>query len=250
MGNIRPRPYKTSDLKSKITNLAQTSVYQIKIQPPAGLNTLLKEVGRDLDYVRAGEDIELLCDSAVLPGSSFATHEPTNDYAGVTERMAYRRMYDGTLDLSFMVDRSYNVIEMLDGWLDFISGVGLTGSRQSYKSRQANYRMTYPEQYRTEIYLVKFEKDIKYPESGSDVAREVEFRSPKTLQYTFVGAFPSSVTSTPVSYGPSDILRVNVSFSYMRYVRERKDVKLSDFRNSLNFPQTSTFGALQDFQGF
>jgi len=117
---------------------------------------LLKETGRDLDYNRAGENIELLCDSAVLPGSSFATHEPTNDYAGVTEKMAYRRMYDGTLDVSFMVDRSYNVIEMLDGWLDFISGVGITGSRQSYKSRQANYRMTYPEEYRTEIYLVKF----------------------------------------------------------------------------------------------
>ena len=250
MGNIRPRPYKTSELKTRITNLAQTSVYQLKIQPPTGLFSLLRETGRDLDYNRAGENIELLCDSAVLPGSSFATHEPTNDYAGVTERMAYRRMYDGTLDLSFMVDRSYNVIEMLDGWLDFISGVGITGSRQSYKSRHANYRMTYPEQYRTEIYLVKFEKDIKYPEQGDDVSREAEFRSPKTLQYTFVGAFPSSVTSTPVSYGPSDILRVNVSFSYMRYVRERKDVKLSDFRNSLNFPQTSTFGALQDFQGF
>ena len=243
MGNIRPRPYKTSDLKSKITNLAQTSVYQIKIQPPAGLNTLLKEVGRDLDYVRAGEDIELLCDSAVLPGSSFATHEPTNDYAGVTERMAYRRMYDGTLDLSFMVDRSYNVIEMLDGWLDFISGVGLTGSRQSYKSRQANYRMTYPEQYRTEIYLVKFEKDIKYPEQGDDVSREAEFRSPKTLQYTFVGAFPSSVTSTPVSYGPSDILRVNVSFSYMRYVRERKNVNVNPYASA----NSGLFSALADF---
>ena len=249
MANIRPRPYKTSELKSRITNLAQTSVYQIRIQPPAGLSTLLKEVGRDLDYVRASEDIELLCDSAVLPGSSFATHEPTNDYAGVTERMAYRRMYDGTLDLSFMVDRSYNVIEMLDGWLDFISGVGITGSRQSYKSRQANYRMTFPEEYRTEIYLVKFEKDIKYPELGDQTSIQSEFISPQTLQYTFVGAFPSSVTSTPVSYGASDILRVNVSFSYMRYVRERKDVRLSSFRNSLNFPQISLFGALQDFLG-
>ena len=249
MGNIRPRPYKTSELKTRITNLAQTSVYQIKIQPPAGLFSLLKEVGRDLDYVRAGEDIELLCDSAVLPGSSFATHEPTNDYAGVTEKMAYRRMYDGTLDLSFMVDRSYNVIEMLDGWLDFISGVGITGSRQSYKSRQANYRMTFPEEYRTEIYLVKFEKDIKYPERNEQALRQNESISPKTFQYTFVGAFPSSVTSTPVSYGASDILRVNVSFSYMRYVRERKDIKLSSFRNNLNFPQISLFGALQDFLG-
>ena len=248
MGNIRPRPYKTSELKTRITHLAQTSVYQLKIQPPTGLFSLLRETGRDLDYNRAGENIELLCDSAVLPGSSFATHEPTNDYAGVTERMAYRRMYDGTLDLSFMVDRNYNVIEMLDGWLDFISGVGITGSRQSYKSRHVNYRMTYPEQYRTELYLTKFEKDVSYPDEFSNTVARSTPERPKQLLYTFVGAFPSSVTSTPVSYGPSDILRVNVSFSYMRYVRERKDVKLSDFRNILNSRQTTTFGAL-DFSG-
>ena len=229
MGNIRPRPYKTSELKSRITNLAQTSVYQLKIQPPAGLFSLLKEVGRDLDYNRAGENLELLCDSAVLPGSSFATHEPTNDYAGVTEKMAYRRMYDGTLDLSFMVDRNYNVIEMLDGWLDFISGVGITGSRQSYKSRHVNYRMTYPEQYRTELYLTKFEKDVSYPDDFGDVIEGV-LDPPKQLLYTFVGAFPSSVTSTPVSYGPSDVLRVNVSFSYMRYVRERKNINVNPYR--------------------
>ena len=242
MGNVRPRPYKTSELKSRITNLAQTSVYQLKIQPPAGLFSLLKEVGRDLDYNRAGENLELLCDSAVLPGSSFATHEPTNDYAGVTEKMAYRRMYDGTLDLSFMVDRNYNVIEMLDGWLDFISGVGITGSRQSYKSRHVNYRMTYPEQYRTELYLTKFEKDVSYPDDFGVVIEGV-LDPPKQLLYTFVGAFPSSVTSTPVSYGPSDVLRVNVSFSYMRYVRERKNVRLNPF-GSLN---SALLTALGDF---
>ena len=245
MANIRPRPYKTSELKTRITNLAQTSVYQIKIQPPLGLTALLKEIGRDLDYGRAGENIELLCDSAVLPGSSFATHEPTNDYAGVTERMAYRRMYDGTLDLSFMVDRSYNVIEMLDGWLDFISGVGITGSRQTYKSRHVNYRMTYPEQYRTEIYLAKFEKDVSYPDDFADLIQDV-LDPPKQLHYTFVGAFPSSVTSTPVSYGPSDVLRVNVSFSYMRYVRERKNVGINPFE-ALN---SGLFTSIGDFVGF
>ena len=242
MANIRPRPYKTSELKTRITNLAQTSVYQLKIQLPTGLSSLLRETGRDLDYNRAGENIELLCDSAVLPGSSFATHEPTNDYAGVTEKMAYRRMYDGTLDLSFMVDRNYNVIEMLDGWLDFISGVGITGSRQSYKSRHVNYRMTYPEQYRTELYLTKFEKDVSYPDDFGDVIEGI-LDPPKQLLYTFVGAFPSSVTSTPVSYGPSDVLRVNVSFSYMRYVRERKNVRLNPF-GSLN---SSLLTALGDF---
>ena len=243
MGNIRPRPYKTSELKTRITHLAQTSVYQLKIQPPTGLFSLLRETGRDLDYNRAGENIELLCDSAVLPGSSFATHEPTNDYAGVTERMAYRRMYDGTLDLSFMVDRNYNVIEMLDGWLDFISGVGITGSRQSYKSRHVNYRMTYPEQYRTELYLTKFEKDVSYPDEFANTVAQSTPERPKQLLYTFVGAFPSSVTSTPVSYGPSDVLRVNVSFSYMRYVRERKNVNINPYASA----NSGLFSALADF---
>jgi len=241
MGNLRPRPYKTSELKTRITNLAQTSVYQIKIQLPNGLFPFLRQVGRDLDYNREGENIELLCESAVLPGSSFATHDVTNDYAGVSEKMNYRRMYDGTLDLSFMVDRSYNVIEMLDGWMDFMSGVGLTGSRNAYKSNFVNYRMTYPTDYRTELYLTKFEKDVSYPDSFGDVVENV-LDPPQSLLYTFVGAFPTSVTSTPVSYGPSDVLRVNVSFSYIRYVRERKTVKINPF-TSLN----NTLTSLGDF---
>ena len=241
MGNLRPRPYKTSELKTRITNLAQTSVYQIKIQLPSGLFPFLRQSGRDLDYNREGENIELLCESAVLPGSSFATHDVTNDYAGVTEKMNYRRMYDGTLDLSFMVDRSYNVIEMLDGWMDFMSGVGLTGSRNAYKSQHVNYRMTYPTDYRTELYLTKFEKDISYPDDFSDIIEGV-LDPPQSLLYTFVGAFPTSVTSTPVSYAPSDVLRVNVSFSYIRYVRERQTVKINPF-TSLN----NTLTSLGDF---
>ena len=97
-------------------------------------------------------------------------------------------MYDGTLDLSFMVDRSYNVIEMLDGWLDFISGVGITGSRQTYKSRHVNYRMTYPEQYRTEIYLSKFEKDVSYPDDFADVSIQRVLKS-KTITVYFCRCF-------------------------------------------------------------
>ena len=61
-----------------------------------------------------------------------------------------------------------------------------------------------------------------------------------------MGAFPSSVTSTPVSYGPSDVLRVNVSFSYMRYVRERKNVGINPF-GALN---SGLFSSIGDFIGF
>ena len=229
MANVTPRPYRTSDLKTRISNLAQTSIYQIKLQPPAGVFNFLRENGREFDYGRQGEDLELLCKGAVLPGSASATHDVTNDYAGVSEKMVYRRMYDGTMDLNFMVDHDYNVIEFFEGWIDYITGVGKNQSRNMYKSRYANYRMTYPNDYRSEIYLTKFEKDVPYANSKS-----AAFVEPKQLQYTFVGAFPESVAAASVSYDGSSILELNVSMRYMRYVRERKVVPVATTAANFN----------------
>ena len=236
MANVTPRPYRTSDLKTRISNVAQTSVYQVKLQPPATVFNFLREGGREFDYGRQGEDLELLCKNAVLPGSASASHDVTNDYAGVSEKMIYRRMYDGTMDLTFLVDHDYNVIEFFEGWIDYITGVGVDQSRNMYKSRYANYRMSYPNDYRSEIYLTKFEKDV--PFAGSRNASYVE---PKQLQYTFVGAFPE-ITSMPVSYDGSSLLECNVTMSYIRYVRERKTVPVATsgvnfnlFNNIFNF---------------
>ena len=39
-----------------------------------------------------------------LPGSNLATLETTNTYHGVTQRHAYRRVYDDRIDLTFYVD--------------------------------------------------------------------------------------------------------------------------------------------------
>ena len=239
MSNVTPRPYRTSDLKSRISNLAQTSIYQIKIQPPPAVYQMLKESGRNFDYIRQGEDLELLCESAMLPGSATATHDVTNDYAGVTEKMVYRRMYDGTMDLTFLVDHDYNVIEFFDTWVDYTTGVGVDHSRNLYKSRYANYRMSYPNNYRSEMYLTKFEKDVAYP--GSKTA--INTNKPMQLQYMLVGAWPESITSMPVSYGASDALRCTVTMNYMRYVRERKKVLVEPNR-SANF---NIFSSLYDF---
>ena len=238
MSNVTPRPYRTSHLKSRIANLAQTSVYQIKIQPPPAVYQMLKESGRNFDYIRQGEDLELLCESAMLPGSATATHDVTNDYHGVTEKMVYRRMYDGNMDLTFLVDHDYNVIEFFDTWIDYTTGVGVEQNRNLYKSRYANYRMSYPNDYRSEMYLTKFEKDVSYP--GSVTAADVK---PMQLQYMLVGAFPESITSMPVSYGASDVLRCTVTMNYMRYVRERKKVLVQP-NSAANF---NIFSSIFDF---
>ena len=202
-----PNSFKVSDLKSRILHVAQTSVYQVKLQPPDPVIGFLKSSGRGVNYNSdEGTNIELMCSETNLPGSSLATHDVTNDYPGVTEKMAYRRIFDETIDFTFMVDRDYSVIEFLDGWMNYVTGDGTTFSREDMVDRTAYYRMNYPEDYKSDnLYITKWEKD----------------NSNSSMTYQFIGAFPLSIVSMPVSYEASGVLKCTASFSYMRYVRTR-----------------------------
>ena len=202
MAGPRPKGIRTSDLKSRVMNLAQTSSYAISLQPPRDVLNFLR--ARGFTYNTDGKNVELLCSEASIPGSSLATHDQVGDYYGAREQFAYRRIYDDTFDVQFYVDRNYNTIRFFETWMDYI--VGQTGTTNEYKGDTAIYRMSYPKGanggYKSNIYMTKFEKEITGP----------------ALYYTYVGAFPKAMQKAAVSYGPSDILRVNVQFSYIRHV--------------------------------
>lgn len=208
MAGPDPKRITTSSLKDRILNLAQTSVYSVKIQPPTAVINYIN-ANYDFNYRDVGENIELLCNETTLPGNSLATHEVRSDYMGVTEKMAYRRLYDDTIDMSFYVDKNYYVIDFFDAWMDYITGKGISSPSNNYADRRTGFRMNYPIEYKSDIYLTKFEKD------NADAA----------LYYTFVEAFPIQVNSTPVSYAQSDLLRLNVSFSYVRYFKQSTNLK-------------------------
>ena len=63
--------------------------------------------------------------------------------------------------------------------------------------------MNYPKDYRCEegLKIVKFERNRK-----------------NSLEYEFVGAYPISVSSMPVGYDSSSLLKCTVSMTYLRYV--------------------------------
>jgi len=158
------------------------------------------------------DNIDLLCCEASLPGSSLTTHEVNNDYHGVTEKMAYRRMYDETIGLTFYVDRNYKVIEMIEGWMNYITGID---DSKRYENPYVSYRVAYPKTYKNNIYLTKFERD--HFSTVSEIPRT-------TLDYTFVNAFPLSLTATPVSYEGSEVLKCSASFNFIRYVKKIKEI--------------------------
>ena len=215
-----------SKIKANLLNVAQSSLYKLTLSIPPAVNTKLKGSLAVGDY----ENINLMCCEANLPGSSLTTDEVNNDYHGVTEKMAYRRMYDETLALAFYVDRDYKVIELLEGWMDYITGVD---DKKDYKKPYIGYRMAYPQTYKQDIYLTKFEKD-QFTRDYS-ATRGASIRSTRTtLDYTFVNAFPLSLTAIPVSYEGSQALKCNVSFNFIRYVMEKKQ----DLNSSRGFEGT------------
>ena len=213
MAGVRPEKLTVSKIKSRLLNVAQSSLYRLTLQVPQTVRDRLSLSSFDYD------NINLLCSEATLPGSSLTTHEVNNDYHGVTEKMAYRRMYDESLSLTFYVDREYRVIELIEGWMDYITGVD---NKKAYEDPYISYRMAYPKSYKNNIFLTKFEKD-QFMRDYSTSRRASTISTRTTLDYTFVQAFPLSLTAIPVSYEDSQILKCTVSFNFIRYVQQRRN---------------------------
>ena len=217
MAGVRPQKLTVSKIKSRLLNVAQSSLYRLTLPVPQAVRSRLSLGSYDYD------NISLMCCEASLPGSSLTTHEVNNDYAGVTEKMAYRRLYDESLSLTFYVDRNYKVIQMIEGWMDYITGVDNT---KTYEDPYVSHRMAYPNTYKNNIFLTKFERDNfmrNYSASGSTSTRTAR----TTLDYTFVNAFPLSLTAIPVSYDQGSVLKCSVSFNFIRYVQQRRQTLFS-----------------------
>ena len=92
MAGVRPTKLTVSKIKSRLLNVAQSSLYRLTLQVPQAVRSRLSLSNFDYD------NLNLLCCEATLPGSSLTTHEVNNDYHGATEKMAYRRLYDESYD--------------------------------------------------------------------------------------------------------------------------------------------------------
>jgi len=226
MAGPSPNKLSISTIKSNLLNLAQTSVYQVMLTPAPGLSSFAEFRGiTGLDISK----IELLCSDTNLPGSSLATHDVTNDYPGVTEKFAYRRIYDETIDFTFYVDSEYKVVEYIDTWMNYVTGQGTTFGNVDYVDRTKYYRMNYPNLYKTNgLYITKFEKD-----------------NSNSMTYQFIGAFPINIVSMPVSYEASNILKCTASFSYIRYIRTRSIRKPDSSSGIAGSPEIAASSALE-----
>jgi hypothetical protein len=192
-----------SDARQQIGNLAQTNYYFAEL---TGIKDNIKthfqsNYGSDFtDITRFVNRLGYLCCEASLPTSSYATAEVKDNFMGVTQEFAHTRIYTD-LDLTFYVDAEYRVLRFFEGWMDYVGGGSEVGASSS-PSGNVYRRFNYPKDYKLDtLKLYKFERDYRY-----------------SLNFTFINAFPKSVSSVPVSYGSAEILKVTVTFNYDRYL--------------------------------
>ena len=223
-----PSIRRISDFKPLFTNLAQTSHYEVRfggVGPLGGpLMAYLFRKGISQRFI--AEDAGLLCFNASLPTTSLATANISGNFMGVTEKFAHTRQYS-QIGLEFYVDKNYNALKFMESWMEFIASgsnnpVGSSLAPIGQNRKDYISRMQYPEYYKSDrTTIIKFDRDYN-----------------KEIEYTFIGLFPSAMSSIPVSYNSSEILKMSVTFEYDRYIAGRS-LAINEFRGDNNNNQAS-----------
>ena len=183
-------------IKSTLLTPALTSHFDVKIPVPNGSlgEKLTKLLGTNQDR------LNIMCSDASLPGSSLATLELTNDYHGVTEKHAYRRIFEDRIDLTFYVDANgYIPIKFFETWMSEI----MNEDSDDARGKNYFYRSKYPDEYMADqgLRIIKFERDHN-----------------RSMEYEFFRTFPLAINSMPVTYDASSLLKCTVSMCYIRYI--------------------------------
>jgi len=208
-----PKPKTVSDVVSNLLQPSLTSHFDVLIGlPSSSLGTRLRS------FLGPNQDkLHLMCSDAVLPGSSLATTEMNNDFTGVTERHAYRRIYDETIDLTFYVDADNHwPIRFFEEWISAI----VNEDQEEALAKDYFYRVKFPDEYIADqgLKVVKFEKDIETRRQIGPRYMSLPTPNASSLEYKFVRSFPRSITSMPVTYDASSLLKCSVQMTYTRYV--------------------------------
>ena len=200
---VYPRVKKTEQIRSLFQKVATTNHYEVFFSGFGSMRKLRGYITSRSPRVSnsfISRDLGLLCNSAELPATTMATAQIEGNRMGIVEKFAHSRVYTDS-SFTFYVDSDYRVLEFFELWQEFIAS-GSDESDGADKSHLAYYhRMQYPQEYKVDtIKIQKFNKD--------------HFRS---VQYTFLNAFPVAVSAMPVSYDGNSVLECQVTFSYDRY---------------------------------
>lgn len=162
------------------------------------------------------------CDSAEFPGRGFQTTEVR--YYGPKQMMPNNTIYGDGINMSFICRSTTLERQFFDDWMDVINPPN-------------SYHFKYPNQYYTDIEI------FHYAEYGSQAgsligdsiksiprsANPQNTYQPEVIYgWKLLKAWPTLISPQQVTWADSDVLRLQVSFSFRNWTRQGDTKKVAD----------------------
>ena len=189
------------DLKALISKkgcLARANRFRVIFTPPA--QTLFNLDGQQVissvisgnftakNLINDPRDINLLCDAVSIPGKQISTLDYQAEKQSI--KIPYGYIHDD-ISLSFLLTNDYYMKTVFDTWINSIINM--------------------------ETYTVAYKKDI----TCDVIIQQLDEKNTPIYGVKLEGAFPTTINEIVLSNDSTDtIQKLNVSFSYDRYVPE------------------------------
>ena len=219
-----------NDVSNIITKLAISSQFKVSLNLNRGgsdgdLHRHLTRCGIFDNLGASYESYDLLCSQASLPSSTNFILEERGSRQGVIEKFATYRVYDN-FSLTFYIDDQYNIIRLFEEWMNFINPIHdstgkYEGDRESqygkYRDRSSYYRLRYPDSYKRDISVTKFERNLVVNPND----KNKKFNNLPLLNYRFHDCFPVDIQTVPLTYDNSIYTQLTIGWSYSRHTIEK-----------------------------
>lgn len=252
--------FNVADFKAEIAKhgLARTNKFMVQVNPPKALNSASDSLfqrnpnsGVMETTVDANADarmMQMLCDTATLPGKSLDVIEYKPQGFGKISKMPTGNVTFDPLNLTFMMDSRHRVKYFYELWLQEIVNTGsdTKGENASYKNR-TSYEMNYKDNYATQINLSFFadDTDESINEFGERAAPGNAFKN--VLTYQFYDCYPIQIGGVAVGWEQNDqIARLPVEFTYSSYdvFQEKVQYEVADSRGISFFQEIGRLGSV------
>ena len=234
--SVMPLYKKINDAQSDLFPLSLTAEFKVSLNLGYGGGSSLSSWLTKCGIANSPDDLaryDFFASEVTLPGASFDMSESMGDRQGTIERFAQRRLY-APLSVTFYVDSDYNVLRLFEEWMNFINPIhseelgryeGSFQGPSGYEQRNNYYKFRYPDEYKRNIVVTKFEKDFYQGLNMNEtqIGRFAKSRSGDELVpgsllfYQFIDAFPSNIVAIPLTYDGTEVTKVTIEFQYLRY---------------------------------
>lgn len=162
------------------------------------------------------------CEAAEFPGRGFQTTEVR--YYGPKQLMPNNTIYGEGINMSFICRSTTLERQFFDDWMDVINSPN-------------SYHFKYPNQYYTDIEIFHFAEygSLSQSEIGESIRGIPRQANPQNKYvpeviygWKLLKAWPTLLAPQQVTWADSDILRLQVTFSFRNWIRQGDTKKVAD----------------------